>query len=476
MPGLTLDTNSITFPVLYPGQPAMNQNIGITNDGDQPVTGITVEVQEAAGSSGFGAEIIAQTLGLNHTQTTTVVQQPVTVDPPAKHSSILTSHSIQVSFTAPQTPVPGNFTATLVVSWDGGSAQIPLSGSTASLAIDVSSPQPTKITAGTPTTVNFEFTYRSLDATTLTATIVPFDEGFPTGLTFQPANVTMPAQFIEKGQGKPTLPFTNPTGPTNLVPVLATTRTATVPVTVSSNAITAQLGDSTGQALIVVHQPDLTAEGAFYANIAFLVNPPLIQITVSPTPPITLKPTVASAVTLTISAAGAATTLQFDTGSLPAGIALRWPSSAANGQIGIGQSSPVTEQFTLTAPFETTSTTNQDVTLALKWTAYNGIAVGIVDIPAVVLASVKPPPPPPPPSPTIIWQNGKVYGSGWIDPAHASVSITSGQGASFAGPWHGSLVTGIEIQSPCTGNPGEYFVIQVSTDDGKQSATKQINC
>jgi hypothetical protein len=85
----------------------------------------------------------------------------------------------------------------------------------------------------------------------------------------------------------------------------------------------------------------------------------------------------------------------------------------------------------------------------------------------------KPPPPPPPPS--IRYENGKIYGSNFADPANGSVlGKPSDYGLVPNGPWGGNLLTGIAIQTPCDGTPGQYF--SVTATAGAQSATLTINC
>jgi hypothetical protein len=102
-------------------------------------------------------------------------------------------------------------------------------------------------------------------------------------------------------------------------------------------------------------------------------------------------------------------------------------------------------------------------------TIYGSIYVG-------VLALLTAPPPPPPIVPVIYYKNGKIYGVGFPSNEPCSVTITEGAGFLPAGPWTGDIsYPGIAIQSPCDGNPGQYFVVQASNSSG-QSATLKINC
>ena len=88
-----------------------------------------------------------------------------------------------------------------------------------------------------------------------------------------------------------------------------------------------------------------------------------------------------------------------------------------------------------------------------------------------------PPTPPPPPSGrSLVYRDGRVYGLGAWSTIPCSIVITSGAGNLPAGPWIGDInYPGIPIESPCSGNPGEYFVVQASNAAG-ESATLQIDC
>jgi hypothetical protein len=95
---------------------------------------------------------------------------------------------------------------------------------------------------------------------------------------------------------------------------------------------------------------------------------------------------------------------------------------------------------------------------------------------AGLLATLTAPPPPPPLTQQLFYKNGKVYGLGFQSNLPCSVTITEGAGLDPAGPWNGDInYPGIPIESPCDGNPGQYFVVQATNSIG-QSATLQINC
>ncbi len=379
---ITVDTSPINFAVLTPGDSAPPQSVSITNDGTEAVT-VSVSIEESTGSSGFSAQFISSTVVFsnhNPVQSTKDLGLTAAITPAAdQHSAsgAVSSVGLQVCFTAPASPVPGSFAATLVVSWDGGSAQIPLSGSTAEFTIAVASSQPITLTAGDPATVDFELTYKSFDPTPLQVTLAAATwEGFPEGLTFPTTKVKMSPQYVS--------PVSNPkappkTGAPNLAPVLVTTRTLKQQVTVTSDLTATKLGDSTGQIFV-------TGFGTNYVSVAFRVNPQQPKVAVSSTQPIILTPSVPANATVSISAPGAFTTLQFeDTGNLPDGITVGWPSSTADGKVSIGQGT-TSAQFTLTAPI-TDAQNSQNQTLSLKWTAYDGLASGTVDIKVQILAS-----------------------------------------------------------------------------------------
>jgi hypothetical protein len=378
---VTVDTSPINFAVLAPGDPAPSQSVSITNNGTEAVT-VSVSIEESAGSSGFSAEFIAQTVVFsnhNPVQQTQTLGASAAITPTAEHSTsgVVSSVVLQVSFTAPRSPVPGSFAATLVVTWDGGSAQIPLLGSTAELTVAVASSQPVALTAGDNATVDFELTYKSLDPTPAQVTLsLATSSDFPEGLTFSSTTVTMPPQYASPGSNPKATPKS---GVPNLVPVLVTTRTAKASVTVTSDLIAAKLGDSTGQVFV-------TGFGTQYVNVAFRVLPQQPKVAVSSPQPIILTPSVPANVTVSIVEPGAFTTLQFeDADNLPDGITVGWPSSAAQGNISIGQGT-TSAQFTLTAPI-TNAQNSQNETLSLKWSAYGGLSSGTVDIEVQILAS-----------------------------------------------------------------------------------------
>jgi len=416
---ITVDTSPINFAVLAPGDSAPPQSVSITNDGTEAVT-VSVSVEESPGSNGFAAQFVSQTVVVvNHSpeQKTTNLGATAAITPTAQQhsaSGVVSSVVLQVTFTAPESPVPGNFAATLVVSWDGGSAQIPLTASTAELTVVVASSQPVGLTAGDNGTVDFELTYKSLDPAPLQVTLAAATWlGFPEGLTFPSTVVTMSPQYVSPGSN-PKAPPPN-SGVANLAPVLVTTRTIKQSVTVTSDLIATKLGDSTGQIFV-------TGFGTNYVNVAFRVMPRQPQVAVSSAQPIVLTPSVPANVTIAIAEPGAFTTLQFeDTGNLPDGITVGWPSSAADGNISIGQGT-TTAQFTLTAPV-TDAQNPQNETLSLKWSAYGGLASGPVDIKVQILPS------------QIIWHtpNAQVEQLGAGATGSATWALTSNGNWSYSG-------------------------------------------
>jgi hypothetical protein len=378
VPGLTVDTSPINFPVAAPGQQAQPpQWVSITNQGTEAVT-VSVAIVGGAESSGFEAQWFAQAVvnrngAWIHTSTPingASVEFPPGAAQPQPGQGL--PPALEVSFTGPATPVPGSFTATLVVSWDGGTAQIPLSGSTAEFTVKVASTQPVEVTAGDDATVEFALTYQSSDPAPLQVTFTA--ETFPEGLAFTPATVTLAPVYVQPGSN----PKEPPKGP--LFPILVTTRTAKVSVTVTSDLTATQLGDSTGQVLV-------TGFGTQYVSVAFRVIPPRVKVVPATVQPIVLTPSVPAPVKLTISAPGALTNLQFEVaGSLPGGISIDWPSSAADGNIDVGLGTTSTH-FTVLAPV-TESQETQHLTLSLKWSAYGGMRSGTVDIKVELLPSV----------------------------------------------------------------------------------------
>ena len=386
MPGITVDTSPVSFGPAIPGSVADTVMLAIASAGPGDTT-VTVSVEEGPGSSGFSAGIVVQTVTLHGIGGGAVEQtsSPVSTEsiPPTSAQGAgpgKGSFFLQVGFTAPAAPVPGSFSATLVVSWDGGSTQIPLSGTTASLTARVISSQPLELTAGDPARVEFELTYQSQDSSELQVTLTPATWlQFPRGLTLDPATVTMSPQYVASGsnpkQADPTTILMPPS-----LPVLVTTRTATVWVTVKSDLVATQLGDSTGQVQV-------TGFGVDYVKVDFRVKPPQPKVQVSAAQPIWLTPSVPASVALTVSAPGALGTLEFeDTSGLAGGIEIGWPSSASNGTIGIGLGeTPV--QFTLLAPI-TDSQATQNAKLILRWTAYDGLRSGKVDIDVGIMPSL----------------------------------------------------------------------------------------
>lgn len=140
MPSVFVVPASIQFPIVYPGQTASPQPVGLyvtppMTSGQSLVVTIAITTEEPDGV--FVAELIQTTKEFG--QNFEVPTLRATTSGSAASGTLqgrdpmfeLIAYSIQVHFTAPATPVPGVFTGTLNVTWPGGVQQnVTLNGTT----------------------------------------------------------------------------------------------------------------------------------------------------------------------------------------------------------------------------------------------------------------------------------------------------------------------------------------------------------
>jgi hypothetical protein len=393
------------------------------------------------------------------------------------------SYFLQINFTAPSAPMPGEWSDTVELSWEGGSTQIALGGTTAGFSAKVSNPLPISLTPGVSSTVNVELDYYSADPTAINVTIAPAQP--VAGLTISPTTINMPPQYV-LSEGSAKTPVGTAGG---VIPqqTLNTHRTATAGVTVTANESTEPANNL--NAVLNVTCPSLPSQiGVTSTRASFDVQPLPVTITVQ-NQPLDLTPgTPPLTVLLQIVAPGAVTSLSIGPPSAvnasggPLEVSLAWPSSyvvsstpSGIALITIG-GAPVIAHFLATS-LKSTNLSLVNVNVSLPWSAYAGRETGTVVF-TINLLVVKPPPPVLPPK---VWYDinsaGQtvIFGSGFPKDA-CSVTITTDTGFDPSGPWNGSISRGIVIESICDGTPGQYYDIAVTCAGLSQPATLQINC
>jgi hypothetical protein len=201
MSTISLGAQSVVFAVLPPGTPATPQSVSIVVNGDQPIV-VSLSLT-GPNASAFAVELMYQYLtasiaGHSGGMNTTLQGQSSSIAP-VTASSPKPGAGIQVSFVAPSAPLPGIFTAAMLVSWPGGSITVPLSGSTAQLTASIGNQQPIVLNAGAKNIADVAITYLSLDPTPLTVQLTQTSQPTtnqplpPTadGLQISPATLTM---------------------------------------------------------------------------------------------------------------------------------------------------------------------------------------------------------------------------------------------------------------------------------------------
>ena len=389
MAAIELSTNSILFPVRMPGQPNEEPlSLGIWATVNASVTA-SIQLQ-GPNASAFSAEFVTQTLTEFHglqTQsngTTTAIPPP-----PSSNSLSKPSHVIQFGFTAPLTPIPGQFTATLVVSWEAGptwpagSTEVSLSGSSAQISAKVITPQPIKFSAGDGGKVDLELTYWSFDPTPLQVAIAPVQ--FPSGLTFAGKKVMITPKYESVGQNPKGQPGRVMDGPNEQ---LITKTVVTTTIDITSNLYNATLGKSFGYAQLLLSIPDLSGFApAPGVQINFDVEPQPIEVKVSTKQPIVVTPGTPAPVTLSVSTKGGDTLFFIAPRTLQHGWTVGWPSGA-DGRIEIGSGVPTSTPITINAPVDPSATSASEVSVVLHWTAYDGLSQDDITITIRLLPSV----------------------------------------------------------------------------------------
>jgi hypothetical protein len=373
----------------------------------------------------------------------TTVYGPAANIPP-KPSTVgllgLTLFSLRIRCVAPSQPIPVAFNATLVVSWESGSLQIALSGTTAQIGGTVTTHQPVTIREGDDTTVDVELTYLSLDPTTLEIQLSPTQ--FPRGLSFNPVSVSMPSHHLQGAQGKPHL---------------VTKRVKSVPLDITSQLLTSQLGKRTGYSQLSILAPSLSGFAPEPGvEIKFDIEPWPIDVKVSPTGPIVIVPGTPAQATLSITTKGNSTIFAIaEPAHLPAGITVEFLSSAVDGQVEIGQGTTLTP-ITIKAPFDPSSMSTRLVTITLSWKAHGGLSTGNIKIGVKVLPSV------------LIFSTGHIDASGLgVDVFGSAVwTLNSNGNYNFAG----DARTGDKLEDKFIFAIASEYVQQTAQDDQNNNA------
>lgn len=384
MSTVTLNPTSLSFPLRMPGQPSDEPlTVGITVT--DPVK-MTVDI-EGPDASAFTAGIVQEELQIRKGAIVPTINptKSAVITPPTTNTVFWI---IQVGFIAPLRPVPGAFSATLVVRWSSptsdsrtvpGEQRIPLTGASAQFTADVITAQPVTFQAGADPIVSMRFTYLSNDPTPLQILLTP--EQFPTGLSFDPFNVTMTPRYVEVGENPKGSGDKPPPPPTQQ---LVTKTVATVPIHVKSQRLTVQLGKSTGGVqLQIPYLPDGFAPEP-PPTVVFNVQPLPIDVKVLADQAVVIVPGVSARVGISITTRGGDTTFNLQPISLPSGVTVGFESG---GEIEIGDGTTTTE-ITINAAFDPTSSSPRAATLSFNWTANDGLSQNVFNIDIVILQSV----------------------------------------------------------------------------------------
>ncbi len=319
--------------------------------------------------------------------------------PPASGDSLTTygSYSLTVNFTAPATPMPGNWTGTVLVSWEGGSTQIALDATTADLSATIVSKQPIELTPGGNATVSVKLDFNSLDTSAVEVKVAA--AAHPpkpdlSGLNITAKTVKMSPTYVSETvsgnpkSGNPALANSGATGIPHKEQVLVQHRTATVEIPISAGVST-QPGNKQAFYLAVTCA-SLPAPVGGERDYEVLFDVPPLPVKISPPDKtVNLLAGSTASVQLSVAAAGANTLLDMGAASatyesaIPGGgamsgkadVKVTWPSYENNGgkiQIPIG-GGKIETSFSISAP---ASAQGGVVSIALPWSAYDGKSKG----------------------------------------------------------------------------------------------------
>jgi hypothetical protein len=146
MSNVALSEASIAFAALPPGVAAKPQSVGLVVSGSAPVT-ITASAS-GPDATAFAVQLIVQTKSIlpNGGMETTALGATGAIPPTAGPSPAGGAY-VEISLKAPPQPVPAALSATIVVSWTGGSVLLPVTGWVSEFTVEVSSPQPLQLVA-----------------------------------------------------------------------------------------------------------------------------------------------------------------------------------------------------------------------------------------------------------------------------------------------------------------------------------------
>jgi hypothetical protein len=369
MPLVTVSPTTVTIPVVNPGQAATDNSLGLTfNPTPQTEqTTVTLSITDAPVGM-FVAELYGLSVPGGGLPPSKTLVATTGIGEGGSATGTLTkgpSYNFTINFYPPALPVPGSFSATLVVSWSGGSASVLLSGTTAEIRATVDTTQPIKLKPGGQTSVPIKIAYASGDATTLDVNVIPsnFPAPLPSGLTITgPSTPTSLAAAYSLAGQNPKQPQSGPPAE-----VLNPDRTAVITLSVSANQSIEPANMQPAYVNVSVDTPDLTQLAPAPVEIKFDITPLPVTVSIM-NQPIKFKTTTQGGLEISIKGDGAPTFVEFGavsakyaSDSEPVDITIAWPQ-------GISTSN------TINAPIGASSNDRDgQVNVTVPFTAYNGL-------------------------------------------------------------------------------------------------------
>jgi hypothetical protein len=288
---------------------------------------------------------------------------------------------IQVDFSPPAMPFPQAWVSTVVLSWPGGSTQLPLKGTTAGLFASVAEAQPIQLNAGAATTVSIALEYDSVDAASIDVNLGPGPTELD-GLKVSSITQNMPATYFEAPatpKGKAPQP-----GTPAFVETLVLKRKASVKVPVSS-IITIKPGNQQVAEISVV-APSLPQEiaGPLVLKAMFDIIPAPIKVE-AVNSPITVIRGKSAPVSISVNYPGAQTTLTF---SDPPGYSNLKVVGAEYIGNGATTSGTINDAFQIAVAEDDSDHSIETVTINVPWTANEGLSKGQLSVTIKILPSV----------------------------------------------------------------------------------------
>jgi hypothetical protein len=310
------------------------------------------------------------------------------------------TYGITIDFSPPDTPLPAVWTATLQIYWTPPNqtdavllAELSLTGKTAQLTMNVTTPGAIELNPGSTVTVPLRLEYDSVDDATISVNIGPSTVfGFPdyAGLDIHKATVDMPATyvtgFVPMNHHSHIVGSIGGSGGSGVVQnqrLLQLHRIVDSKVEISAEE-TVQPGKNK-TTYIGYTAPFISAAvgGPNACPVIFDIAPAPITFSIKDKQPIDIIRGRSASVDISVSYNGCPTNLIFDqpNGQPP----IKITSSTT---FGIGFNSNTEVSLIISAADDATTTTTEQVTIEIPWTANDGLSKSTLKVSSLIAAFV----------------------------------------------------------------------------------------